>query len=99
MDSLQKLIFKNYGIVRDTDRFAWKKIPCAYLESQNVTGPYVGWADTGMCNYLYQLIGNDLVHPPSGMRSSVPLGGKYIVYNNIIMYIIICSCKCTCVLC
>ena len=76
IDALQKLVFKNYGVTRDTDKYTWKTIPCHYLESQNVTRPYIGWADVNQCNYLFRLVGEDLVHPPSGIRSSVPLGGE-----------------------
>ena len=47
-----------------------------YLESQYVTGPYLAWTDTKRCPYLYHNVGGDLVSPPLGMRSSVPLGGK-----------------------
>jgi len=46
-----------------------------HLESQNVSGPYMGWADEGRCNYLYQDVNGDLLHPASGLHSSVPLGG------------------------
>ena len=41
-----------------------------------MSGPYLGWADIGKCPYLYHDVGGDLVSPPSGMRSSVPLGGE-----------------------
>ena len=72
---LTALKFNNYGIVRSSDRFAWSPAPCLYLESQNVSGPYMGWADERSCNYLYQDVDGDLLHPASGLRSSVPLGG------------------------
>ncbi len=73
---LGNLTFKNYGIVKSRDEFVWIPKPCWYLEAQNVSGPYVGWADQAACNYLYRSISGDLVEPPSGMRSSVPLGGE-----------------------
>ena len=41
-----------------------------------MSGPYLGWYDKGKCPYLYHNVGGDLVSPPLGMRSSVPLGGK-----------------------
>ena len=41
-----------------------------------MSGPYVSWADRTHANYLYHDVSGDLMHPPSGMRSSVPLGGK-----------------------
>ena len=43
-----------------------------------MSGPYVGWADKGMCNILYQDVGGDQLHPASGVRSSVPLGGECV---------------------
>jgi hypothetical protein len=73
---LGNLTFKNYGVVKSSDRYTWQKIPCMYLESQNVSGPYLSWADRSYANYLYHNVSGDLVHPPSGMRSSVPLGGE-----------------------
>ena len=76
VDILGNLTFKNYGVVKSSDLYMWHVMPCLYLESQNVSGPYVGWADTGHCNYLYHDVSGDLIHPPSGMRSSVPLGGE-----------------------
>ena len=41
-----------------------------------MSGPYLSWADRGRCPYLYHNVRRDLVSPPLGMRSSVPLGGK-----------------------
>ena len=41
-----------------------------------MSGPYLAWTDRGRCPYLYHNVGGDLVSPPLGMRSSVPLGGK-----------------------
>lgn len=74
---LGNLTFKNYGIVKSSDHFVWREIPILYLEAQNVSGPYLGWADTHQANYLFQDVsGPYLTNPPSGMRSSVPLGGK-----------------------
>uniref|UniRef100_A0A1X7UVT0 Uncharacterized protein n=1 Tax=Amphimedon queenslandica TaxID=400682 RepID=A0A1X7UVT0_AMPQE len=74
---LGNLTFKNYGIVRSSDHYVWKEIRISYVEAQNVSGPYLGWADIGHANYLYHDVSGDLTHPASGMRSSVPLGGKY----------------------
>ncbi len=73
---LRNLMFKNYGVVRGSDRFVWKASPCQYLEAQNVTGPYMAWGNTDVCNYLFRDVSGDLIPPPSGMRSSVPLGGE-----------------------
>ena len=73
---LGNLTFKNYGVVKNTDRYTWQRVPILYLEAQNVSGPYVGWADTKSANYLFHDVAGDMLHPPSGMRSSVPLGGK-----------------------
>lgn len=84
IDLLGNLTFKNYGVVKSSDKYTWQEIPCAYLEAQNVSGPYVGWADRSHANYLYHDVSGDLIHPPSGMRSSVPLGGElsYSPYND-----------------
>ena len=77
VDLLSSLMFKNYGIVKSSDVYVWSGIECTYLEAQNVTGSYTSWADTyGQTSYLFQSVGGVLVHPPSGMRSSVPLGGE-----------------------
>ena len=75
---LAGLKFNNYGVVRSSDRFSWLAVPCAYLESQNVSGPYRGWADTGNCSHLFRDVDGDLLHPASGLRSSVPLGGECV---------------------
>ena len=75
VQQLHKLVFLNTGVATRKDEFVWKEIPCSYLESQNVSMPYIGWADSFKCNYLYQENDGDLVSPPSGMRSSVPHGG------------------------
>uniref|UniRef100_A0A1X7SQU2 Glycosyl-hydrolase family 116 N-terminal domain-containing protein n=1 Tax=Amphimedon queenslandica TaxID=400682 RepID=A0A1X7SQU2_AMPQE len=72
---LGNLTFKNYGIVRSSDQYVWEEIRISYVEAQNVSGPYLGWADIGHANYLFHDVSGDLTHPPSGMRSSVPLGG------------------------
>ena len=75
VEQLQKLIFLNTGVVTKKDEFAWKNFSCVYLESQNVSMPYIGWADKGHVNYLHQKNSGYLVSPPSGMRSSIPHGG------------------------
>ena len=82
VDLLENLTFKNYGLVKNSDKYTWHEIPCAYLEAQNVSGPYVGWADTTHANYLYRDVAGDLMHPPSGLRSSVPLGGKGVFSHD-----------------
>lgn len=85
IELLGNLTFKNSGIVKTSDKYTWQGIPCLYLESQNVSGPYVSWDDCakGYANYLYHDVAGDLIHPPSGMRSSVPLGGIYIyIYSQ-----------------
>eukprot|EP00731_Ephydatia_muelleri_P017942 Em0010g1040a len=49
-----------------------------YFETQNVTNPYTSWAYYPFgpsAYYLFQDVDGVLVTPPSGMRSSVPLGG------------------------
>ena len=75
VEQLQKLIFLNTGVVTRKDEFVWKNIRCGYLEAQNVSMPYSGWADKGHVNYLHQKNSGYLVSPPSGMRSSIPHGG------------------------
>ncbi len=71
---LGNLTFKNYGVVKRSDQFRSRRIRCQYLEAENVTEPYRSWA--GECSYLYHYVSGDWIPPPSGMRSSVPLGGK-----------------------
>ncbi len=73
---LQNLTFKNYGIVKQSDVYKSILTKCLYLEAQKVAGPYVGWADRYKCDYLFHDVSGDLIPPPSGMRSSVPLGGE-----------------------
>ena len=75
VNQLYKLIFLNVGLATRKDKFVWKKMPCLYLESQNVSMPYIVWADVGECNYMHQENDGYLVSPPSGMRSSIPHGG------------------------
>ena len=41
-----------------------------------MSGPYLGWADMDKSPYLYRDVEGDLLSPPKGMRSAVPLGGK-----------------------
>ncbi len=62
--------------MKQSDKYMWKLSRCWYLEAQNVSGPYSGWADKRNCNYLFHDVSGDLIPPPSGMRSSVPLGGE-----------------------
>ncbi len=76
IEQLQKLRFLNSGLVKNTDEFVWLQQKISYLESQNVSGPYVGWADVHAANYLFKHQGEIFTDPPSGIRSSVPLGGK-----------------------
>ena len=74
---LKSMVFKNSGTVKSTDEFVWQSQPCSYLESQNTSTVWTGWDVTGKHNYLYQRLANgSLVAPPSGMRSSVPVGGE-----------------------
>lgn len=75
---LPKLKFLNQGVVHSTDVYTWKEQPCGYLEAQNVTTVRSSWIDSNKFNYMYQsMAGAKMVPPPSGMRSSVPLGGLY----------------------
>ena len=79
IELLQNLTFLNSGVVKNSDEFVWLNQSCKYLESQNVSGPYTGWADVHSVNYLFRRRGQIYVDPPSGMRSSVPLGGKMVL--------------------
>lgn len=74
---IPNLKFLNSGKVRAGDKYEWKKLPCNYLESQNVSGFQNNWADRGNFNYLFQNQNGQLNPPPTGIRSSVPLGGKF----------------------
>ena len=47
-----------------------------------MSGPYVSWADRDRASYLYHDVSGNLIHPPSGMRSSVPLGGEVSSAHN-----------------
>ena len=76
VEQLQKLIFLNTGVVTKKDEFVWKNISCLNLESQNVSMPYKSWSEVGNVNYLHQKNSGYLVSPPSGMRSSIPHGGR-----------------------
>jgi len=75
VEQLEKLTFLNYGLTSYNYEYVWDPINCVYLESQNVSGPYIGWVAKGETNYLYRAIDGKLIDPPSGMRSSMPLGG------------------------
>jgi len=72
IELLKRLRFKNSGVVRRDTRFEYHTRPCYYMEDVDQwTTP---WSD-GYYSYLYEVRGGELVDPPSGMRSSVPLGG------------------------
>lgn len=65
----EKAIFKNKGVVTSGMTFAKKDIKGFYVETdmkyRHLDGP----------NYLFEKKGDSLLEPPSGIRSSVPLGG------------------------
>jgi uncharacterized protein (DUF608 family)/HEAT repeat protein len=66
---LQQLSFKNSGIIRKDMRFEYRKTPCFYMEGIDK------WVVFKNYSYLYERRAGKLITPPSGMRSSVPLGG------------------------
>ena len=75
-----RLTFKNSGVVQSTMRFEYKTQPCYYVESP--TAWSVPWGQvTGGSSYPYLYLvesrggASQLVPPPLGMRSAVPLGG------------------------
>ena len=76
---LSSLTFDNYGVVQSTDSYVFGPVYVGYFETQNVTNPYTSWAYYPFgpsAYYLFQDVDGVLVTPPSGMRSSVPLGGE-----------------------
>ncbi|CAD5124032.1 DgyrCDS12336 [Dimorphilus gyrociliatus] len=75
LSQLLNLEFANSGISKAGDVYQWKQLPCSYLESQNVTTIQQNWANYKKFNYLFQEKNGELIPPPSGIRSSVPLGG------------------------
>jgi len=66
---LSSLDFKNTGVVTREMRFAYLDQPVEYSEDVDY------WNVTRRAKYLYQVSGDSRVDPPTGMRSSVPLGG------------------------
>ncbi len=73
---LAQLTFKNTGVVRREMQFEDKAQPCDYMETATVWS--TPW-NAHIFPYLYLVQSNNgarqLVPPPSGMRSAVPLGG------------------------
>ncbi len=67
--SLAKLQFKNSGTVRREMQFQYFDQPVAYAED------FQHWNTIGKAQYLYQVEAGRKSAPPTGMRSSVPLGG------------------------
>jgi non-lysosomal glucosylceramidase len=68
-DLLSTLQFKNSGIVRSDMHFAYLDQPVEYSED------FQYWNVTRRTKYLYEVDGDSQSDPPTGMRSSVPLGG------------------------
>jgi len=68
-ESLEKLSFKNSGIVTRTMDFRYFHQPDDYLETPDL------WSISNDGIYLYQVTDGKKTTPPDGMRSSVPLGG------------------------
>jgi beta-glucosidase 2, glycosyl-hydrolase family 116 N-term len=66
---LSSLKFKNTGVVTREMRFAYLDQPVEYSEDVDY------WNVTRRAKYLYRVNGDARVDPPTGMRSSVPLGG------------------------
>jgi non-lysosomal glucosylceramidase len=68
-DAVSALQFKNSGTVRSNMRFAYLDQPVEYSEDREY------WNVTRRAKYLYEIKGDSKAVPPTGMRSSVPLGG------------------------
>jgi uncharacterized protein (DUF608 family) len=66
---LARLKFKNSGVVRREMEFQYFDQPLAYAED------FDHWNTIGKARYLYQVEEGREIDPPTGMRSSVPLGG------------------------
>ena len=66
---LSSLQFRNAGIVRSDMRFEYIDQPLEYAEDVDY------WNVTRRAKYLYLFKGGEKLDPPTGMRSSVPLGG------------------------
>ena len=66
---LAGLQFKNSGIVHREMQFQYFDQPVAYAED------FDRWNTIGKAHYLYQVEEGGKKAPPTGMRSSVPLGG------------------------
>jgi hypothetical protein len=76
---LSSLTFENYGVVQSTYNYFYGTVYVGYFETLNVTTPYTSWAYDPFGPspyYLFQDVNGAQVTPPSGMRSSVPLGGE-----------------------
>jgi uncharacterized protein (DUF608 family) len=66
---LERLQFRNSGMVAWDMRFEYFDQPLAYAEDVD------HWNTSGRALYLYEAKEGRKMDPPSGMRSSVPLGG------------------------
>ena len=81
-DALQRLQFKNSGLVTRDMRFEYRNRPTFYIEgvdtwrTLNTTFPYgKELFFDGQYSYLFEIRDGEPIAPPSGMRSAVPLGG------------------------
>eukprot|EP01045_Picozoa_sp_COSAG04_P030395 COSAG04_NODE_5268_length_1680_cov_1.199241_1_plen_224_part_10 len=67
------------GAVNATSRFTHELHCVDFFEPENVSAAFAAWAGPGFSYprpYLWQVGGDGaLLHPPTGMRSAVPLGG------------------------
>ncbi len=66
---LAGLQFRNSGVVRKEMQFRYFDQTVSYVEDEE------RWNTQGTATYLYQVSGTTKTDPPTGMRSSVPLGG------------------------
>lgn len=79
-NQLEDLEFHNQGIVSSKDFYQYMVIPSSYLEAENVTVVRNSWALKVEFKYLFQInfTQGAFQTPPLGMRSAVPLGGKFV---------------------
>lgn len=65
----QQLEFRNIGTVTSDMKYLHVTKPVFYVETEE------NWFRSGTHDYLYEIENGEPVDPPSGIRSSVPLGG------------------------
>ena len=73
VEKLSRLRFKNVGVVSSDMKFEYHDKNCFYVETHDRWS--TNWGEEYSYPYLFEARNDEIVDPPSGMRSAVPLGG------------------------